>query len=727
MASFSKLPRWVALAAVLSLALVCRPHGPARADERSDLIRKIEDLLEDASDALERLPGESSADPINRADNYVREARRYADDLGKVAGDDSTARRIAEYYDDVQDDWNDAARYLRDLKGGLKRYEATVKLCTERNQELTRQAEQYRSKDDPDGLTELPKLAAAARDAVDRELSELSRHDDRLEDLADDADDFRGDGPWSRLVSMVGRVSSSMYGQWQRDYEQARRGCEDLMRGVDHPVVRETLSRLGNSAGGRKALMEQLRRDAADLASALSNVSEDSGTGSLDRAKSLLENIDRGLQNLARNPTTDRETKNFLDKWPEGIRQLREAIDDLEDLKRHQHDMDPLPDKCRLKVRELEDAIARNGDDPDGIVSIPKLAESIAEPVRAGLAKADERMREERGDLERAKAISFSEAEWSRIRDAAQRDADETFRTYEDGYKKTTDACAEVLKGSNGNIVNKAIEALRRGSTTAGDNLGRAVADWAQEARATYLLDCQSMETMWQAYCGTDFEPGEDGEDERAKQTAASLQSTMQAKMRPLLERLATLKPQIEKLIAKDETRARGVQLKDLVSKEEARLNKLVNNGVWRGNNNLMTQYANRYGDDMHASLYSSYGCQVPISSSSFAYFPGGNYTKPDCIIARSGKCEIWEFKPNSPSGRDEGDEQVADYTTYVPTYYTEKHRKNEAPSSSNGGMPFLQELRKHCLDTSSNTITFNTIKAHYYNMCEKQYVCEGT
>jgi hypothetical protein len=463
------------LVATAALALLCVPRHRARADEKSDLISKIEGSLRNAASALARLPNDSGASPIDSAGDYVREAHGYADQLKQVAGDDSDARRIAENFRDIEDDWNDAANQLRQLKGGTRRAEPVATACMSRDEELKRKANDYGRANDPDGLTELPRLAASAQDTTRRELDDLRSHDGRMDDYADAADDFRGDGPWRDLTSATAAAAQQTYAVWQKSWEATKAGCNNLTLGVEHPAVKQVLSDLSNSAGGRKAIIEQLNRDARDLGLALAGVSEDSGMGAVERAKALLQAIERGLETLGRTATTDRETKIILEKWPEGVRQLKEALDNLADLKVHQHDMDPLPERCQLKERELKDAIARNGDDADGIDELPKLAEQIAEPVRVGLAKADERMREEEGDRDRAKAISASEGPWSDIRAAEQRDADETFRTYEDGYKKTKDACADLVKGSNSNLMNEALTNLKRRAGETGDALDRDV------------------------------------------------------------------------------------------------------------------------------------------------------------------------------------------------------------------------------------------------------------
>lgn len=450
------------LLAALACALVCVPHHALHADEKSDLVGRIEDKLEDAADALERLPDDSDASALDRARAYVYEARRYADELGRIAEDDRDARRIADDFDDHQDDFNEAIGHLRDLKGGQRLHESVATMCSERDKELVRLARDFEAKNDPDGLTELPREAAKVQEATRRQLEDLARHDDKMEDWSDDAQDFSADGPWRELSSTVDQVARATYDRWHRGHEVAQKACENIARGVDHPDVKEVLGKLGNSAGGRKAISEQLDRDARALASALSGVSEDSGMGSVERAKSLLGDIKKGVENLGRSATTDKQTKVILDKWPDGIRQLEAALVALEQLKLHQHDMDPLPDKCKQREQELEDAIKRNGDNTDGVDELPKVADALAAPVLAGIEKAKERMAQEHQDLTKARDVSATEGPWSDIRSAEQRDADETFRTYEDGLEKTTKACENVIKGKNAPRVLAAVADLQK-------------------------------------------------------------------------------------------------------------------------------------------------------------------------------------------------------------------------------------------------------------------------
>ena len=143
--------------------------------------------------------------------------------------------------------------------------------------------------------------------------------------------------------------------------------------------------------------------------------------------------------------------------------------------------------------------------------------------------------------------------------------------------------------------------------------------------------------------------------------------------------------------------------------------------GVWRGQNNPLTQYANRYGEERHQAEWSSHGCQVPTSSTGVAVFGSGEHTKPDCIIARSGQCEIIEFKPKNPDAMALGERQLAVYAKSVPSYY-ERFLKGGDPDSAHGGRDFMEAVRRHCVDDGQ--LKFQTRLAPY-QMCEKQYVCE--
>jgi len=712
------------LVAAVSLALVCSPASSRAGDDpdkRRDLMARIDDKVDDLVDELERLPGDSSERPIDNAHALANEIKRLCDELEDVAGDDTDAKRIADQYPDDLDELFDVEDDLRALKRGQNHAQPEATQCQERERVLVRQAEEFEAKNDPDGLTELPKLAAQVQDETKRAIDEVHRDDDRLEDAKEEAEDYAADGGLREVDSAIGTAGRQMYAAGHKSEEAAEKACENLLKGVEHPEVKEALAKIGSSAGGRKAVMDQLRNDLRTLASTIASVSEDSGTGTLERAKSLVGELERGLDTLGRTATADRETKAMLEKWPEGVKQIKAALAALERLKVHQHELDALPDKCKQREQELDDAISKNGDDSDGIEEIPRLAEELAVPVRVGLDKARERLREEERDLAQARDVSVSEGPWSDVKTAQQRDAEETFRTFEDALKKTDSACEHVVKGKASPKAKNAEERLRQRAGSSGDQLDKDVLAWIDRARATYTLDCNGMKDMWQAYCREDWEPADDSPKDRAARTADGIKSRMRAAIDPVLADVEALEARVKTLADKRETKARGAELQKVLAKHKGRLTKLASNDVWRGNYDVVLQFSNTYGKQQHESLYGSKGCTVPTASTREAIFPseGQAHFKPDCVNPNA--CQVWEFKPDSPTGHEDGIEQKDAYEYLVPLYYNKRRLANEPASDALGGSDIMTILKERCM--SGGEIKLD-VKVHEYSMCKSSYEC---
>jgi hypothetical protein len=133
-----------------------------------------------------------------------------------------------------------------------------------------------------------------------------------------------------------------------------------------------------------------------------------------------------------------------------------------------------------------------------------------------------------------------------------------------------------------------------------------------------------------------------------------------------------------------------------------------------------LTQFANTYGVARHAALWSDFGCNVPLRADAEAEFPvSDEHRKPDCIIA--AKCEVWEFKADSPGGHREGEAQRDSYQKVVPTYYTEKYRRGAPADAHLGGVSIMEVLKQSCLKADEIKITS---KLYLYDMCKVQYEC---
>ena len=473
------------LVAALALGLVCTPAHDSRADDadrRKELMARIEDKLEEAADSMEDVASDSGTRSIDRVRELVAEARRYADELEKVAGDDRDAKKLAEEFDDHAEDLFESLVALRALKQDQNHAVPIATMCTERDQELTRLARQYADPSDPDGLTELPKEAARLQEVTKRSIDDAHRTDDKLEDLADAADDFSADGHWRALDRAEDEAAKRIYEAAHQGEAVAEKACANLMQGVEHPEVKEALTKLGSSAGGRKAIIDDLMKTTRELASTLDALPGDSGMGYVDRAKTHVADLARGVDGLGRVTTTDRDTKRILEKWPAIVADAREALVGIEELKQFQHVLDPLPDRCKERERALDDFIAQNGDDADGLDTIPSYAAGVGVTIEAGLKTAKERLSKMAAAQERAKDFESSEGPWSEVQSAMGAAARKMYEGFEDKEEETVAACQYLAQGDEHPKVKTALDKLRAHSGSAIDVLTRDVNQWVEKS-----------------------------------------------------------------------------------------------------------------------------------------------------------------------------------------------------------------------------------------------------
>jgi hypothetical protein len=482
------------------------------------------------------------------------------------------------------------------------------------------------------------------------------------------------------------------------------------------------LGKLANSSAGRKEVLENLQKLVYELAAKLKEVPGASGTYAVDNAREKLDAIDSALAILERTKGSDRRAKEIAESWPAIAREARAPLDPLKGLKEHHHVFDDLPAKCKDMESKLDSFISGNGDDVDGIDKMPEFAKELGNPVVLGMVKAKDVLEKMKAARDNAQRFSRSDVPWGEVTSAFRATAVTLYDFIEDRYDDTEAACREIVKTDEHPKVKAALLRLRGLATGDGEQLERDVTQWVASARAVYTLDCSGMKELWEAYCGEDWEPGSDNAEPkaRARTAADAIRGRMTPAIEPLLARLPALEAKVQLLLAKKETKRKGSQLQAELTKQKPRLERLAANENWKGNYNLLTQFANTYGVQRHASLWSSFGCDVPLAADKEAEFPvSDEHRKPDCIIA--AKCEVWEFKADSPGGRKEGTAQSASYQEIVPRYYTERHRRNEPAASHLGGAAIMEKLKEKCL--KGDSISMDS-KPHFYDMCKVQYEC---
>lgn len=701
--------------------------GLVLADDESDrrnLLSQIDSKLEYAANELYNLERKSDSSDVDDAQNYVNEVARLVDDLERVKGDDSTASRVVSYYPDYIKDFRYANDELRKLKNRQSKAAEYLRQCKEFDAAMTAKAQA--TKDDPDGAAELSDFAKSVGRKGEDLMSDAARQWSEVERNRDDAKRFSAsEGKWSGVRSNIQSSADAIARVWRDDWDNAKRACEEVVKRERHREVERTLGKLSDSRAGRAELRRKIDELLETLSDRIKDVQSQSGTSYVNGAIEITKEIESQLERLKNAAGDDRDARTIANTWPSWVRPLRESLEALKEMKTNQNRADSGESGCETAERILDDLIKKvvddreNYEEPD--TTLNNEAERLGNPIKAGIQAATEIDRKMNDWTSKAKSFSQSDGKWGRVSSNLRDSADRVYAHWRDKFAAMNKACANITLGSSHPKVKATIEQWRRKTTTTSDDLDRDVKEWVELARATYRLDCQAMEDMWQAYCGTDFEPNDADAEERPKQTAAYLQDKMQAQMKPLLAKLDPLVERATKLLSKKETKSRGQGLLAQLNKERGRLNRLSVQDKWRGSNDPLRFYAAEYGKQQHASLWSSFSCNVPTGSDKEARFPGSGHNKPDCVNA--DKCEVWEFKPDSPSGRNEGPKQASDYARIVPRYYTEKYQQKQPADSSLGGEAIMKTLAAKCV--RGNEIELK-VDVYYYKMCEKRYECVG-
>jgi hypothetical protein len=714
----------------VGLALVVAAQLVMADDEsdRRDLMARIDAKLDSAARELYSLDRESDASNVDDAQGYVREVEELVNELKGVKGDDSAANRISDDYPDYIRDFRDASDALRTLKKRQGKAADYLRQCREFDAAMVAKANA--AKDDPDGAAELLEFARTTGKKGEDVLSDASREWSEVERNRDDAKRFStSEGHWSDVRSNLQSSADAIAQIWRDNWDKAKSACEEVVKREHHRDVERVLEKLANSREGRAELRRKIDEQLDSIAERIKDVQSQSDASYVSAALDNTRELESLLDKLGNAAGDDRAAREIAASWPAWVRQLRESLEALENLKLNQRRADGLGGACEQTERSLDATIktvvADKDQYPDPERTIDDEADRLGKPISDGLQSASGVDRQMSDWTNKAKNFSQSDGKWSRVSSNLRDSADRVYAHWREQYGTMTKSCAVIALGHDDPNVKREIAQWQGTALSTADQLEKDVNAWVDLARATYRLDCNAMQDMWQAYCGADFDPANGDETaqakEQAEQTAARLQDQMQAAMKPLLAQLPALDARVTLLGKKTATKSKANDLVAKLKKERDRLNRLSVQGVWRGSNDPLKFYAAEYGKQAHEKLWSDKHCDVPTAADKEARFPGSAPNKPDCIVA--DECQIWEFKPKSPSGERKGKDQIDSYKDLVPKYYNERYSSKQAPSADLGGEETMKKLVAKCL--RDNKIKLDA-DVYFYDMCEKHYECVG-
>jgi hypothetical protein len=649
---------------------------PAWAGEEEDNVRYVEDYLGRIKDKLDGIVSDSSSSDIDYALEYLGNVKDYVDRLKNLSGgpQNDPAKTMVSYYPDYISKFRESARYLKQMKDAQVKADDSrlSERCNEAGRNLRSFMQDFVDKKDPNGLFKIPDEAEKIGRTYGDELK-------KMQDLHNEMERWKGygryfsesHGRWSDVKSELHDGVNDIWDRWSRRMEETKYKCQDLARGKDWDVVKESMSKLGNFGQARTVIRKKIDEKLQATASLLRDLDAKSGDAASE-IQSAQRNVDEilgFLGDLKDIQGEDREARELADRWPSQARALKESIDAYRKLKAGQSYLDPEVQACQTERDELSRFLAERkepkGKNPKVLANeVRTRAEALQKKWQAKKSDADKFSSQLSGFKDRVN-FSFRDGEWSRVVDALQGSAAKSLTAF--NLKRAqiyeNDPCRNFQLGVVAPEVDSVLKALgEQGSTLARryDETRRKFWTWKKDAQEfRWTVHLQSKE-LRQAIC-------DDADwDNKLQQMAEANARANQSKFNDLLSRRDQLLSELDLLIR--EHPAEG--LHEFRRRVVEYLNPLLPLREWdlKGYGNPYIRTHVERGKQEHASRQSSYRikelefpCSNPVT--------GGSWCRLDYMKG----CTIMEIKPRNKAAMEQGHKQLAAYKKGLEDMYSQK------------------------------------------------------
>jgi hypothetical protein len=538
-----------------------------------------------------------------------------------------------------------------------------------------------------------------------RKLSEVERHRDDVKRFS------VSDGKWSNVKSYMHYSADAIARIHKDDYEKAKRECEEVVKRERHREVEKALGRLANSSTGRAELRKKINEHLVTLSDRVRNVESQSGHGNVRGAIELSKEIESQLERLRGAQGDDDEAKRIVSSWPPWTRELRAALEALEEMKKTQSRADEGAGKCDAAERALQEKIRGYVGDPTqheaALKSLPEEADRIGSPIKSGIEKAGESDRSMSEWSNKAKSFSQSEGDWSRVSANLKDSADRVHSHWKEKYGAMVKSCERLVQGRDNPDVKKAVEEMGRDTSKAGENY-RALRDefnrWKADVDKLREFSEKDVEELRKELCAA-TDADELGQvNEIADRWAREINS-LYGTVTGTGDRL---KRQADELMARKRALKAAPKVKDGVDKILVSIAKLKSGQLEGSNNPKLKAYA-AYGVKEHSSRQGS--CDAKEITISGDYCKNPNPKRYDCKMDCVKSCTIVEIKPKDAESL--GWQQSRAYVEGLQKMYL-AHKK-DGKNMFTGSFARLET----CLSSDKSTLEVKSA-VDLYEFCPK-------
>ncbi|MBL4575443.1 MAG: hypothetical protein JKY51_04990 [Opitutaceae bacterium] len=478
-------------------------------------------------------------------------------------------------------------------------------------------------------------------------------------------------------------------------------------------------SAVADDAAERKKLMNSIKGEMKKVESLLKQVPKDKDARSISRIPASLSEVSKDVVKLAPVSSGDRDAEEIVKKYPSVIKDFNSALGDLKTAKLNQYKLDPVDNVCTKinedLTEEVDDMVADG--DPDDADKIEDAADDMADDVEKLIKDSAKLYQSTDSILRDAKSFSYRKGLWNGPEKLLDSAADAIKDHMKGAIKDIDEVCEPLTDGEKLPYIEEAIEQLED-IDVAAEKFIEDGEKWFEKTRIIFRTSCDAQVKIRKAYCGGDYETGENPDLAAYNKVANSEATFVVKKLIPLLKhQYSGLERRGEKLY----DRAKDKEVKrilDNMAKRKRGLDALVKEDHLKGSRSPSIQTWINYGKTMHKSLESKYNCDLNDVA-----IPGSK-KRPDCVSAK--RCEILEFKPETPSAVSAGMDQVAGYeaffTNVIETRVELIMKEKDHDTISIGDVkkaPLLKELyESKCLSRRGNLKM--EIDVITYSRCDK-------
>jgi hypothetical protein len=666
-------------ALVVAAALICILSPHLHADEESDRKQHLDDiakLLEGIAGDLDRVPGDSGTGSIDYAIRKADEVKDKAQRLASVRGSDDRAARYASYYPGYVDKFKDAVGYLRQMKERQRDLDALPGLCADKERELAEKIRRYTGANNPDGIDAIPALGRELGKPLREAVEQADRRKGELEAWKDRARNFsESDDKWSGVRSELHEAAEGIYDPWKRNWEQAKRTCNDLIKEDRNPAVEAALRLLADGEKVRQEIYRELDRQLDEAARAVDDLERDSTEYDVETAVRAADALQAQLDKLAYAKGDDRKANEMVRSWPRYVSALRETLNKLRSLKQGQFIVDKAPGSCKDSHDRLSETIKRIVDarDHDSRDQIPLVARNLGKTIEEKLQAAAQHDSTMKSLRDAIKGFSIGEGKWQALATNLRESAEAITRYWEDALVAAHKSCDELAKGEGHADVVRAMKLLDDSHSVTENELGRIEADhrkWYEqirELRGWYKEDTKNVRDM---FCMLEESPGDaaDGGAYVAQldQIADRMRSRLAPRWNGLMNESNRILQVLNDLKRAPEAKVRGRAFV-LYEKLDGTVKGLVNlmNDELKGTNDPEFRMTVETGKNEHKRIQAdSSKCDA-----SEITIPGARM-RMDCVKVSSGVCTIVEIKPNNTKAIAKGDARAIEYREAVQRHF---------------------------------------------------------